>query len=662
MCTYLENMEGKKPKDLKNKFFDSIQKMFDNAFKRVNTFVDFKTDLVKGSSKRAGIELEQEVTKKQKVDDVQETAKVDNNQEVAKIKELMEIIPNKEEVAIDAIPLAVKPPSIVDWKIHKEGKKTYCQIIKADGTKHGSTRPNEGYEKVLWGDLKGRIVGIKSFLMLFGITTVLIDVNAAQSKLVLLENFNENYSKCLRLLYKVNAAEGVNAASEEVSTAELEVILFYNGLDVPTRQILDSKGVIPTKTAANAKVAIQEMAEYSQKWHNGTSRTRSTETSNRLVAIQAQLNNLEREIKKVNEKVYVAQVGCEQCKGRHHTKDCPLKEEGKTLEEAYYTQFGAPFQQGGQYRAAALGFYQRNNENPSNQGASIKTLEIQIGKMSKVLQERGFGSPPRSTETHPRDHVKSISTTVEADMTPIRRIRESQYAVSTQQNRASVSVMPLLNYLNLGLGELAHTKLMVELADRIVKYPKGIAENVLVGIELRRDQVDDLMPTIEESKSSTILKDKFEYKGKNVVGAFMNIPIFVGKFSVVTYFPVVENMDGYRDQDMGDVIVGEPFCKASCVEARRFDGLITIHNGNDNVTYQMARSYPRFRHLSNAQCKKIKPLLKVSWHDKLDGILHSYQKLKRFYKGILNLGPKYIRDAKMEEWLTRGHVSVHEMK
>ncbi|GJU70487.1 ribonuclease H-like domain-containing protein [Tanacetum coccineum] len=64
-------------------------------------------------------------------------------------------------------------------------------------------------------------VGIKSFLMLFGITTVLIDVNVAQSKLVLLENFNEKYSKCLRLLYKVNAAEGVNAASEEVSTAEL---------------------------------------------------------------------------------------------------------------------------------------------------------------------------------------------------------------------------------------------------------------------------------------------------------------------------------------------------------------------------------------------------------------------------------------------------------
>ncbi|GJR73564.1 hypothetical protein Tco_0085929 [Tanacetum coccineum] len=50
-----------------------------------------------------------------------------------------------------------------------------------------------------------------------------------------------------------------------------EVILFYNGLEVPTRQILDSKGAIPTKTASDAKVAIQEMATYSNKWKNGAS-------------------------------------------------------------------------------------------------------------------------------------------------------------------------------------------------------------------------------------------------------------------------------------------------------------------------------------------------------------------------------------------------------
>ncbi|GJW27917.1 hypothetical protein Tco_0044792 [Tanacetum coccineum] len=73
-----------------------------------------------------------------------------------------------------------------------------------------------------------------------------------------------------------------------------EVILFYNGLDIPTRHILDSRGAIPTITPANAKTTIQEMVEYSQKWHNGTSRGRSTKNSDGLAAIQAQLNNLGR--------------------------------------------------------------------------------------------------------------------------------------------------------------------------------------------------------------------------------------------------------------------------------------------------------------------------------------------------------------------------------
>ncbi|GJY19048.1 hypothetical protein Tco_0390539 [Tanacetum coccineum] len=87
-------MEGKKLKDLKNKSFNSIQKMFDKAFKRVNTFVDFRTDLVEGSSKRAGEELEQESTKKQKVDEDKDTTE---------LQSLMEVIPDEEEVTIDVV-------------------------------------------------------------------------------------------------------------------------------------------------------------------------------------------------------------------------------------------------------------------------------------------------------------------------------------------------------------------------------------------------------------------------------------------------------------------------------------------------------------------------------------------------------------------------------
>ncbi|GJR75886.1 hypothetical protein Tco_0997417 [Tanacetum coccineum] len=450
-----------------------------------------------------------------------------------------------------------------------------------------------------------------------------------------------------------------------------KVILFYNGLEVPTRQILNSKGVIPSKTAADAKVAIQEMVEYSQKWHNRTSRTRRP----------------------------------------YYTKDFPLKEEGKTLEEAYYTQFGRPFQGRG-YRAAAPRFYQRNNANPTyqerrqsmegtlskfmsesakrheensnmikeirasrdaaiqNQGALIKTLEIQIRQMSKVLQEKGFGSLPSSTKANPRDHVKSISTTVKADTNLIRRMGSSQYAVSTLQNnklihetrQTTILLLSRLNdyyceekkgsygpkFLEANSYKASHINNFIPQKEKdpgsftLPCYINNVCfDNALadLGASLKRDQVDDLMPTIEEGDVVEKVKARND---RNM--------------------DIVEDMDPYLDEGMGEVVVGKPFYEVSCVETKRFDGMITIHGEDECVTYQMVQSHPRFKHHINGQCNKIPPLLKVSEQDVMNVISHSYQKLNGFYKRVLNLGPKYIRDAKMEEWLTRGHVSVHEME
>ncbi|GJZ36752.1 hypothetical protein Tco_0582943 [Tanacetum coccineum] len=112
-----------------------------------------------------------------------------------------------------------------------------------------------------------------------------------------------------------------------------------------------------------------------------------------------------------------------------------------------------------------------------NHGASIKTLEIQIGQISKLIHTRyavlGHPStpyPPDRTEKDPGSFTLPCF------------INNVCFDNALVDLRASVSVMPLLTYLSLGLGELAHTKLTVELADRTVKYLKGIAENVLVGI------------------------------------------------------------------------------------------------------------------------------------------------------------------------------------
>ncbi|GJQ97508.1 hypothetical protein Tco_0008647 [Tanacetum coccineum] len=152
-------------------------------------------------------------------------------------------------------------------------------------------------------------------------------------------------------------------------------------------QILDSRGAIPLKTVPDAKQLIQ-------------------------------YKNLGRENQECEKKkfmLYAAQVGCEQCKGPHYTKDCPLKEEGKTLEEAYYTNNANPsYQERRQSMEDTLSKFmsesaKRHEENSNlikeiraaidaairNQGASIKTLEIQIGQISKDTTGKRIWKPTK---------------------------------------------------------------------------------------------------------------------------------------------------------------------------------------------------------------------------------------------------------------------------
>ncbi|GKB19175.1 hypothetical protein Tco_0853098, partial [Tanacetum coccineum] len=188
-------MGGYKHNQLKGRSYGEIQKLFDKEMKRVNSFVAMnskaqeisgkkdessskKAEITQDSStKRAGDKLESDKSKKQKTDENKEV-EVDNE---AKLKEHMVTIKD-DDIAIDAIPLATKPPVIVEYKLIREGIMGHYQLIRADGsfkryssmirmlqgidredlqtlwklvkTKHGDTRPEDEHEKVLWGDLK----------------------------------------------------------------------------------------------------------------------------------------------------------------------------------------------------------------------------------------------------------------------------------------------------------------------------------------------------------------------------------------------------------------------------------------------------------------------------------------------------------------------------
>nr|GEZ56476.1 hypothetical protein [Tanacetum cinerariifolium] len=113
MCTYMRNIKGFKQKDFKRKSLDNIEKIFDKVYKRVNTFVDMDTKNVEESLKKTQAE--------------------GGSKRVGQELEYLEIVPeDDDDVAIEATPLSYKSPTIVDYKIYREGKKSYFKIIRAD--------------------------------------------------------------------------------------------------------------------------------------------------------------------------------------------------------------------------------------------------------------------------------------------------------------------------------------------------------------------------------------------------------------------------------------------------------------------------------------------------------------------------------------------------
>ncbi|GJS17972.1 hypothetical protein Tco_0412444 [Tanacetum coccineum] len=184
MSTYLKNMVKSKKGTEESSKGTEDELEFDKSKKAESNEEKAKGNRKKIlGKKRAGKEKQQESSKRQRMVDDKET---DEHKEVevddeAELKKHLVIVKD-DDIEIDAIPLATKPPVIVEYKLLKEGIMIHYQLIRADGsskryssmirmlqdidredlqtlwklvkTKHGDTRPEDEHERVLWGDLK----------------------------------------------------------------------------------------------------------------------------------------------------------------------------------------------------------------------------------------------------------------------------------------------------------------------------------------------------------------------------------------------------------------------------------------------------------------------------------------------------------------------------
>ncbi|GKB30639.1 hypothetical protein Tco_0870040 [Tanacetum coccineum] len=94
-----------------------------------------------------------------------------------------------------------------------------------------------------------------------------------------------------------------------------KVHIFYTGLDICTRKILDSNGFIPLMTPTQALESIQVMADHSHNWYD--------ETTTR---------------ERINDVLDNVDATHESFKGEHLTKECSLKKENEAIKHSRYME------------------------------------------------------------------------------------------------------------------------------------------------------------------------------------------------------------------------------------------------------------------------------------------------------------------------------------
>nr|GEX17816.1 hypothetical protein [Tanacetum cinerariifolium] len=131
MMIYLKNMAGFKMDFFKGMTYNEIRPIFEKHYNSIQAFLERVEEEVivpEEESKRKGKSLEQEITKKHRIDE-----------EAKELKTHLQIVANDDDdVFTKATPLATKV-HVVDYQIHHENNKPYYKIIRADGTHNSAS-------------------------------------------------------------------------------------------------------------------------------------------------------------------------------------------------------------------------------------------------------------------------------------------------------------------------------------------------------------------------------------------------------------------------------------------------------------------------------------------------------------------------------------------
>ncbi|GJY60137.1 hypothetical protein Tco_0460029 [Tanacetum coccineum] len=143
----------------------------------------------------------------------------------------------------------------------------------------------------------------------------------------------------------------------------------------------------------------------------------------------------------------------------------------------------------------------------------------------------------------------------------------------------------------------------------------------------------------------------------NFTGRIRKMHIFLGNFTYILDFMIVEDISSIIDPRLSQVVLGKPFVEISNMTHDLSLGIVKFTNGTDEIAYKMPHKIEQFNSLSDLEKEHTKSVYFRNKEDKRKGVDYVMNKILGFYKECFELGPEYLTGLEEEEVRDEGGVT-----
>ncbi|GJT79442.1 hypothetical protein Tco_1053784 [Tanacetum coccineum] len=129
----------------------------------------------------------------------------------------------------------------------------------------------------------------------------------------------------------------------------------------------------------------------------------------------------------------------------------------------------------------------------------------------------------------------------------------------------------------------------------------------------------------------------------NFTGRIKGMHVFIGNFTCMVDFMIVEDISSIIDPRLSQVVIGRPFVEISNMTHNPPEGVVRFINRTDEVAYKMPHKIEQYDSLSDLAKEHTKLVYLRNKEDKRREVEYVMSKILGFYKECLDLGPEYLR-------------------